>query len=331
MLHMIKYLLLFVLFLSGPSCYSQDYFAYQAICTRVDDDVLAKDYKLALQLMDTVLYGYDFIFARHCIKALQICSCASDTTRAALWTDRCAAQCVPYWILKTNALTAATLQYDTSTFATMRYDSIYCVSKAALNTDLARQVEQLIERDQRYTRRVNDGFILLRYTLYYPRWLHNNKKQFKTITRIIDQYGYPGERLIGLPRYWEDSAANAKSIRFFGADIFNTEVWTMLVHYYSNPRKGINDKLLPYVQRGYMSAKQYADLNDMMADRGKTRYGRYLYYNTWHTDPDERNLDSINARRHALGLNDHATQQRNILAAREKRKNRQMNETVITE
>lgn len=321
---------LFLLFLTSKS-FGQDYIEYQRTFNRIDEDVLTQNYKLAIERLDSIYSNFEFIYAKHCIKALQICIIANDSVHADKWLAKCFLQGVQIWVLNTNEIARKSLHYSTTQNTLQKFDSIYNIYKLSINLVISRQIDSLFTLDQKYTRRVNDGFFALRYTIYYLQWLKNNKRQFAIINNIIDNYGFPGERLLGLGDMTEDSS----SIKFYkriGLDYFDDRrVYFMLIHYFTTPRKDINDKLLKNVINGFIPAYQFGALNDFMARWGKNRYGDYQYYNVWHQDNKPENLDNINKRRLSIGLNLFEQQERNRKIYNQRWKNKKNIGGVILE
>lgn len=321
---------LFLLFLTGES-FGQDYIEYQRTFNRIDEDVISQNYNLAIKRLDSIYTNFEFIYAKHCIKALQICIIGNDSVRADKWLAKCFSQGVPIWVLNTNEIARKSLQLTTTQITLQKFDSLFDVYKSSINQQLSKQIDSLFTLDQKYTRKINDGFFALRFTIYYLQWLKNNKRQFAIIDNIIDKYGFPGERLLGLGDMTEDSS----SIKFFkrnGLGFYEDKrVYFMLIHYYTTPRKDINDKLLQNVINGFIPAYQFGALNDFMARWGKKRYGNYQYYNVWHQDNNPENLDNINRRRLSIGLNTCEQQKRNMTIDNERWKNKRVNLEIILE
>jgi hypothetical protein len=319
-----------ILCLLCGNVFGQDYVAYQKIINRIDEDIITNDLQSATAKFDTIYKQYSFVFATHCIKALQICCANTDSINADKWLAKCFVQGVPLWVIRTNELTNKAIGYSTTQHTLKKYDSLRVVYKAAVNWEVARQIDSLIAIDQRHTKMVNDGFILWRYILYYPLWLRNNKRQFAIIDSIIDKYGFPGERLIGLPEHYNDSALHYSDFVFYGPFLADTRTRTMLLHYYSTAHKDINNKLKANVANGFLPAYQYGAINDFLAEYGKKRYG-YKYYNVWHTDINKDNIPHINERRALIGLSTYETQLKHSLIWRERRKNKIANSSIVLE
>lgn len=321
--------ILFILFAFSLKLSAQDYFQYHRLFNNMDKDVANDDFATALLRLDTVHFGYDFVYAAHCIKGIQICCVANDSARAQQWLAKAFMQGIPLWLVKTNGVTQKVLTYSITQQTLDKYDSLRAVYFASINHTIKRQIDSLAEVDFKYTNRVNNGFVLFRYTIYGLQWLRNNKRQFKIVDTIMDRCGFPGERLIGIPDYYQDSARFSKEANFSGPYMLDFRVFFMLKHYFSNARPEIREKLLHNVANGYLPAYQFGALADFMAEYGKHK--TKVYYNVHAKDPNQQNIEDINLRRLEIGLSTYEVQEANGLIARERRKNKTANQTILLE
>jgi hypothetical protein len=329
--HQIKFrLVVFSIFLASIVT-AQDYVEYHKTINRIDEDIVNNEYALAIERLDTLYENYDFIYARHCFKALQICCVSQDSTSADKWLAKAFIQGVPIWMVRSNDLTKNVCNYSTTQSTIKQYDSLRNIYNNSISHDLRNKIDSLFEIDQKHTRKVNDGFILLRHTWYGLKWLRNNKKQFKILNEMIDIHGYPGEKLIGLHKSIEDSTQSIKFFNYIGPFLKETDTYIMLIHYYSTPGADINNKLLENVHLGNLPPYQYGALNDFMARWGKKKQKNIQYYNVWHTDPDKSNEPEIDRRRASVGLNSYEQQKRNHATWDERIRNKTVNTEIILE
>ena len=91
-------------------------------------------------------------------------------------------------MIRNNEITKSSLNYSNTTKTLRSYDSLHNVYLNSIDTALRKQIDCLIEIDQVYTKKVNDGFILTRYTYHAIRWLRNNKKQVEILKKIIEHH-----------------------------------------------------------------------------------------------------------------------------------------------
>ena len=310
--------------------FGQNYCEYQKTFNCIDNDILSNNLSLASKRLDSIYNSYEFVYAKHCIKALQICCLQNDTINSDKWLRKCFIQGVPFWIIRDNQITSKVLNYSQTNNTLKLYDSLRTVYKSSINTSISKTIDSLLVIDQKFTDKVNNGFLLFRHTIYGIRWIKNNQRQFSIIKNIIDHYGFPGEKLIGLSHLYQDSVETYKSVMFYGPSIDDYRTYIMLIHYYSNPGKDINNKLIASVRQGFLPPYQYGALNDFIARYGKKKIN-YGFYNVWHEDPNKQNISGINLRRQFIGLSTLEEQNRNNQINKERRKNKTNNSTIILE
>jgi hypothetical protein len=88
----------------------QNYLEYQRIMNRVDEDLFAEDNSLALARLDSVFCQFDFIFAKHCLKALQISLFENDSARANKWLAKSFVQGIPLTVIGLDSLAGKSLE-----------------------------------------------------------------------------------------------------------------------------------------------------------------------------------------------------------------------------
>jgi hypothetical protein len=318
------------LFLFVAKVHAQQYIEYHRQMNRIDEDILKNELTSALIRFDSIYYRYDFIFARHCFKALQISCSTKDSLRANQWLEKAFIQGVPLWMIRNNEITKNCLFYSTTSATIKGYDSLRNSYTKAIDTSLRKQIDSLIEIDQYYTRKVNDGFILTRYTYHAIRWLRNNKKQVEILKKIIEEKGYPGEKIIGLPLPMNDSILSINRFYRNGPWLRETHAYIMFIHYYSNRRPDINNMLIEQINKGNLLPYQFGSFNDFLARWGKRKYNN-TYYNVWHKDPNSDKENEINNRRYRIGLNTIKEQDIIETISNERIKNRSANSSIILE
>ncbi len=305
----------------------QDYFAYQKIWNRVDDDMTQG--KPVLARLDTIYNGYSFIYARHCLKGLQVAIVAGDSIRACQWLTKAFLQGIPLWMIRANSLANKALFYNNVKTVLQQYDSLRSHYFTSIDMNIAGRIDSLLAKDQSLTDKVNNGFILARAWNDIFRWRKNNKHSFEVIRAITYKYGFPGEQLIGLPPDLQDSAKAYKFFLRYGAGtVKDHRAYTMLIHYFSNKRPDIDSVWYINVTNGYLAAYQFGALNDF-----RSRYGNAdTYYNVWHTAKDKTyKIDEVNMRRQVIGLNSYEQQQHNRQISRQRLKNKTSGNKVMPE
>lgn len=322
--------LLIILSIFPLFLFSQNYIDYQQTINRVDNDICANQLESALLRLDSVHELYSFIYAKHCYKALQISCKLKDSSEIDKWLTKSFIQGIPFWIIREDSLLKTVFAFDNCKETLLEYDSLRKIYLDKVNVPLRKTVDSLIEIDQRLTQKVNDGFILFRFTYHAYRWLKNNKRQLEIIKQLTANFGFPGEQIIGLPMQCEDPVKFQLNMSP-GMLLQETNTYIMLIHCFSNPRPDFNELLVVEVKKGNLPANQFGAINDFMAKYGKNKYGNYSYYNVWHTDPFEENIRSVNVNRNKIGLMPFEEQERNQSLYYERRKNRTVYKEIILE
>ena len=319
-----------LLFLTSQ-LFGQDYIEYHRTFNRIDEDVLSQNYTVTIERLDSIYSKYDFIYAKHCMKALQICITANDSIKADKWLEKCFKQGIPVWIIRTNEITNKSLTYLTTEKTLNNFDSLHSIYKASIDTNLLKKIDSLLIIDQKYTKKVNDGFGLF-IPFYWLQWGVNNKRQFEQLKQIIETYGYPEEKLIGLS-FIQDSVAFAKHFTFWGlSELRDSKVQIMLQHCYSTWHKidfDFKNTLYENLCNGNMPAFQYALIIDfMLPDKQK-----YINNKFWLRDGfcKENCYEIINGNRYSIGLNTSEQEKTHTLIESERRKNKKANSEIMLE
>ncbi|MBL7837917.1 MAG: hypothetical protein JNM67_10405 [Bacteroidetes bacterium] len=307
-----------------------DYFHYQKLVNSLDDKIIESKYEETISTLDSIYNNFNFVYARHCVKALQICLRVRDEERSALWLNKAVLAGVPQWYLKQLTSLRAIHYIPSCKLILKQYDSLHQIYLKRINRKLADYIDSLYDIDQFRTKRVNDGFAPLRISIYGLQWINNNKRQWKLLQQVMTTYGFPGEQLLGLPKMFEDTSVMFKNnvYRFNQLDAYQTYI--MLIHCYSRKTKSINDLLYRAVKLGQMPAYQYAAINDFMAEYGYKAYSRN-YFNQWHTTKDSTMFNDIMIRRREIGLNTLEQKHKNEQVSAGRRKAKTYYEEVFLE
>lgn len=311
--------------------HAQNYIEYQRAFNRIDEDVLSLNYSSAIERLDSIYANYNFIYSKHCIKALQICVSSNDTIRADRWLGKSFSQGIPIWIINSNEITRRALTYSTTQKTLRSFDSLYSIYKASIDTNLRKKIDSLLTVDQKFTRRINDGALLLK-PVYWLQWRINNRKQLKSLKGIIENYGYPEEKLIGLS-VLDDSATFSKHFTFWGpSELRDAKVQIMLQHCYSTSHKidvDFKQRLYQNLQKGNIPVFQYAIIVDFMYPDKRKYISDNYFIDVQETDSNF--IEKINENRNSVGLMTFETEKRNRLLQRERRKNGKANSEIMLE
>lgn len=307
---------------------SRSYILYHQTKCRITQDILDSNFNAALLRFDSMHHDYSFIFSNECLMALQTALVANDSTRSITWLTKCFTQGVPEWILQTNGITRIVFESTFYNSVLQSKDSLRTIYANKLNYGVRRKMEKMFRRDQWITHHLNDAHVVS-LPFYYILWLRNNRIEKHQIMKICKRNSFPGEQLIGIMRYYEDSTISASQIRSIGPGITNNMAMIMLLHFYTTQRKSENKVLFKALENGYLTPYQYGSIQDFMSKWKHNPYGRFYYYNVWHNDPDSTSNSAIDQRRLAIGLPSLALKEKLDQLNRANRKNRKLNNVIL--
>lgn len=325
---MIKRLKIWILFLFFSSqLLGQDYIEYQRIFNRIDEDILTKNDTVAVDRLDSIYSNYEFVYAKHCMKALQICISANDSIQANKWLEKCFKQGIPIWLVESNLITNKSRSFSSTQQTFKSYDSLHLIRISTIDTNLERKIDSLLMIDQKFTQKVNNGYVLF-LPVYWIQWRVNNKLQLKELKKIIEIYGYPEEKLLGLP-FIQDSLLFSKHVNFWGlSELRDSRIQIMLQHCYSTGHKidfNFSNILYENVCNGNLPPYQYALIMDFMMPNKR----KYINSNFGFKEGSYNNIIHFN--RYFIGLNTIEQEKRNTLIERDRRKNKRANSEIMLE
>lgn len=328
----LKQQIIFLLFLLQASKLSgQNYVEYHRTFNRIDENILSNNYAEAIKQLDSIYSKFDFIYAKHCFKALQICIAANDSIKADKWLEKSFKQGIPIWVIRINEITNKSLTYSTTQNTLNSFDSLHSIYNTSINTKVREKIDSILIIDQKFTQKMNSGFVLFK-PIYWLQWGVYNQRQLKLLKQIIETYGYPGERLIGLSTI-QDSAAFAKHFIFWGpSELRDSKVQIMLQHCYSTWHtidSDFKDLLFNNLRDGNIPAFQFAIIIDFMYPN-KLKYIKENYFKI-NKKLDTNKDEIINESRNLIGLPAIEQEKRNILINRERRKNKKANSEIMLE
>jgi hypothetical protein len=311
--------------------FGQGYIDYHRTFNQIDEDMIRRDFSSAIFRLDSIYNNYEFVYGKHCVKALQICVVAKDSIRANKWLQKCFRQGIPMWMIRANELTKISMTYLTAKQTVTTYDSFRLVYEASVDRQLSDRIDSFLTIDQKYTKKVNDGFVLF-LPYYWLRWGVNNKRQIKEFKKIIELSGFPEEKKIGLPTI-QDSMSFYTYFMFWGpAELRDSRMQVMLQHCYSTWHKTdfeFRDVLYKNLCEGNIPAFQYALISDFMLS-GKKIYEKHLFGLSGQFSRS-KNAVSVELNRSSIGLNSSEQENRNTLIERNRRKNGQSNSEIMME
>jgi hypothetical protein len=295
--------------------FSQNYIDFQKNITRAEIAILDSNYSEASHIYYELFQKYDFVFLGNCVSACQSAIALNNDSLAFYFAERAVKHG-----LKMNQLesekTLKLLQTKPlwETFRT-KYDSLRAIYTNSVNWELRKKINELHDRDQLWRDRHElQWWNLLWKPIIKKIWYKELEKIVEIeLVPLIKQYGYPGEKLIGIDEKYMHHKFREEHYNSF-------MVRLILIHYYSKNRSLDDTFLIDEIKKGNLHAKQFADFHDFKAQND--------YYCQWSWNLKflmqiNKNVteEDVNKRRAEIGLGTHEQrmrEQKNFINSRGK-------------
>lgn len=306
-----KYLFFLYLIFSYTISNSQEnYIEYQKGITKAENLMLDSMYKESIEQFRLVLDNYSFNFPRDCIMAAQISAYIGDDNSLYHFLKKAVRFGVHIDYINSRKLYSKYHKYPWwGNFINRDYDSLRNEYIKGVNweykalCDKYRNIDRIIrDKDQKWYR---NEYIVLRRDIR-NEWNKANEKYISEVDSLIDIYGFPSYRIIGV----EDSTILPISKnKYLGCSQFN-----IIYNHYCSRKKWREDKfqkhlskLLEEVKKGNLSARDYARIMEINYRHSKKYKNKTSLYYVWYEptlNPTDvyPNEEEINRRREAIGL-----------------------------
>ncbi len=303
-----KYLLVAIFFFSFVQIsYSQNYIDFQKNITRAEIAILDSNYNEASNIYYDLFQNYDFVFLGNCVSACQSAIAINNDTLAFYFAERA----IKHGLKMNQIETEKTLKLlqtkpQWNTFSA-NYDSLRAIYIKSVNWELRKKINELHDRDQLWRDRHElQWWNLLWNPIIKHFWYKDLEKIVEMeLVPLINEYGYPGEKLIGIDEKYMHHKFREEPYNSF-------MVRLILIHYYSKNRSLDDTFLIDEIKKGNLNAKQFADFHDFRASyfsEGSNEFYAQWCYNLKFSKTE---IEEINKRRAEIGLGTHEQRLREL-------------------
>lgn len=221
-----------------------NYLDYHNEVIKGEQLVAARKFKAAIAHFDALFDRFDFVFLRDCKLAAQLCAFVQDKEYGIRFLSLGVSNGWPLKEIKKNDRLRFLEDDPKWESLQLAYDSLHRQYLKGLNSDLKKQVHLMFKKDQRKAigalfrigQKAKDKYA-------EKKFAPHSEKQLRRLNEILDQYGYPGERLIG--NDWQVSVIlshhNSISKEYNSKDVLYADMKPKLI----NALK--NGEVSPYV------------------------------------------------------------------------------------
>lgn len=264
-----------------------DYTTYHQTLARAQQLIAHKHYQEAFTLYKQVVDRYPFVFSRDYKVATQLALQVGQNQQAFTYLTKAIATGWTLSDIKKNALVSK-LQGDPQwRLVEQQYDSLRARYQNGGNQAVRARVEKLFKKDQRKALLALFRVGATQEQYAEKRFAPHSEQQMAQLLPIIDQYGYPGERLIH-NGYW------AAVILSHHNSISKAYALQDTLYPYVRP------KLLKALKSGQLSPYEFAMIDDWyMAVKTEHHQTHFGYLSSSLTAQAKANVDKA---RESIGL-----------------------------
>lgn len=281
-------MLLGCLLVSTKSHAQENYLKYHSKVIECEQLIVKEKYSSAINMYDSLFKQFDFLFLRDIKVATELSAFEKDYKSGMKFTRL---GIKAGWTLKSiNKNDNLKSLKDGSEWEKIvsEYDSLHKIYLSRLNPQVKEQVHEMFKKDQK---KALGAFIRIgqksKRKYSEKKFAPHSEHQLEILEQIINEYGYPGERLIGNDLWGSVilSHHNSISVNYNSKD-------TLYDH--------LRPKLLNALKQGEISPYELAQIEDWriaaLNDHKLTSYG-FLG-----AIPDDIVLETINKNRATIGL-----------------------------
>ena len=281
-------ILISFLLISTKSKAQENYLNYHSKVIECEQLIVEENYTSAIDIFDSLFEQYDFLFLRD-IKVATELSAYKNDYRSGLKFTRLGIKAG--WTLKSinkNEKVQSLKEYPEWSNIVSEYDSLHKIYLSKLNFRLEEQVHEMFKNDQK---KAFGAFIRIgeksKRKYSEKKFAPHSKRQLEKMEQILNEYGYPGEQLIG-NNFWGSvilSHHNSISVDYNSKDTLYAQ---------------LRPKLLNSLKKGEISPYELAQIEDwLIAGLNNHELTSYGFLGRI---PNNSELNKVNRNRSEIGL-----------------------------
>jgi hypothetical protein len=157
------------------------------------------DFESAINSYQQVFISNDFVFARDCFNAIELSILAKNPVKTKYFIERAISQGIRLCDIEQSYKLTDYLELNVLNEIKANEDSLLTIYSSRINWRIREEINQMFLEDQKLREDYYTANVFQKNKVRM-RWESLNAKQVKRLIKITKQYGFPGEKLIGLDR-----------------------------------------------------------------------------------------------------------------------------------
>lgn len=251
---------------------AQDYYEYYVNINKAKLSLVEDSLEKGMNHYFETFEKFDFVFARDCFNALEIASVLGANDKVDYFLRRCLKQGIEFNLLEQNSILADFKKTDAWSEILLDKDSLRSIYESKINWEIRNEINGMFAEDQE----IRELAYKNRFNIFRIRKLN---KQFEEIDRklvfrmleITKEYGFPGEKLIGLD-------ANSMHPKIHSENLTTGMPIVIFIHHYSQPNESYNSLLVNEIKKGNLLNEHFATISDFQYTYSKGHNRETLCY-----------------------------------------------------
>ncbi|MCH2229265.1 MAG: hypothetical protein MK105_02880 [Crocinitomicaceae bacterium] len=262
-------LLLITLFYSSIS-FSQDYYEYYEGINQAKISLIEDKLEQSLNHYHRTFEQFDFVFARDCFNALEVASKVGNQNQADYFLRRCLKQGIELSFLERYSLLTALKATPFWTKILSDKDSLRQIYLQNVNWELRKEVIEMFTEDQEIRDLADKNrFNIFKKKKLSQQFIEIDRKLVQRLIQITEEYGFPGEKLIGIDHHTMHPKIETKNLTA-GMPI------VILIHNYSQPNQSFNSIFIDEIVKGNLFNAHFATIADFQYTFGNEENNEHL-------------------------------------------------------
>lgn len=228
---------------------------------RAREKLLMKEYAESIEIYKKAFQAFEFQFARDCINASELAAYINDNNSVLFFAECCLKRGVKIEYFEENEIYSSFTKsnfWDVLISNAPKYVEVY---NQSINMLIRKEIRTMFAEDQSMRKRYYAWYNFFFRNVLAKKWEKLNSQQLKRILEITHEYGFPGEKLIGIDCSIDHFPLNDQRFSS-GMSI------VIMIHHFSQANPSFDEILKAEVVKGNLFNEHYATNCDFQVKYG---------------------------------------------------------------
>lgn len=250
------------------TAFGQNYIDYYKGVSEAQQEAADSNYSNALEIYYNTFEQYTFRFARDCYNAVEISALTTDSAKMNYFIRCSLKQGIPISVFKNASFLEEYRETKHWAGVIKSSDSLFHIYSSSINLDIRNEITQMFAADQQIRMRYYKWYNILIRPFLSRKWKNLNRAQVHRIMEITKEFGFPGERLIGVdlpsmhPKIHSLQLSAGMPILLF-------------IHHFSQPNPSFDSFLFEQIGTGHLWNQHFVTICNFEATYGKNKHDSF--------------------------------------------------------